>query len=54
MENHNTIRIEENKITLKYETETLTFEKVKNPSYTVKTQYINLEKERFFLTKRKP
>jgi hypothetical protein len=54
MENHNTIRIEENKITLKYETETLIFEKLKTPSYAVNTHYINFEKERFFLTKRKP
>jgi hypothetical protein len=54
MENHNTIRIEENKITLKYETETLIFEKVKTPSYAAKSQYINFERNRFFLTKRKP
>jgi len=53
MENYNIIKIEENKITLKYEAETLIFEKLKTPSYALNSQYINFKKDRFFLTKRK-
>lgn len=53
MEKHNTIIFGENKITLKYETETLIFEKQRNPSYTKGAEYIDFEGDRFFLTKRK-
>lgn len=53
METHNSIIFDENKITLKYETETLIFEKLKNPNYSVGSQYITFEGERFFLTKKK-
>ncbi len=53
MENHNLVKIEEKKITLKYETETLIFETQKNPIYCVGTEFINFKGERFFFTKRK-
>ncbi len=53
MEKHNTIILGENKITLKYETETLTFEKQRNPQYTKGAQYFDVSGDRYFLTKRK-
>jgi hypothetical protein len=53
MENHNKIILGENKITLKYETETLTFEKQKNPQYIKGTEYIDVSGDRYFLTKKK-
>jgi hypothetical protein len=55
MEKHNTIILGENKITLKYETEKLVFEKQKNPQYEKGTQYIDVSKDRYFFTpKKKP
>ena len=53
MENHNKIILGENKITLKYETKTLTFEKQKNPQYIKGTEYIDVSGDRYFLTKKK-
>lgn len=53
MEKNNTIVFGENKLTLKYETETLIFEKQKNPSYVKGTEYIDFERDRYFLTKKK-
>jgi hypothetical protein len=53
METHNTIKILENKIILKKESEELTFEPTKNPSYPVKMQYLDVNNTRYFLTKTK-
>lgn len=53
METHNLVTFEENKITLKYETETLVYEKLKTPINGVGVEYINFEGDRYFLTKRK-
>ena len=53
MEKHNTIIFGENKITLKYETETLIFEKQRNPEYVKGAEFIDRKGDRFFLTKRK-
>lgn len=53
MENHNTIKILETKIILKKDSEELTFEPTKNPTYPVKTQYIDISHTRYFLTKTK-
>jgi hypothetical protein len=53
MENHNTIKILDTKIILKKDSEELTFEPTKNPAYPVKTQYIDMNNTRYFLTKTK-
>ena len=53
MENPNLVKFETNKITIKYETEILTFETQKNPLFEVGSHYIDLKGNRFFLTKRK-
>lgn len=53
METHNTIKIFENKIILKMDSEELTFEPSKNPSYPVKMQYFDVNNTRYFLTKTK-
>lgn len=53
MENHNTIILGENKITLKYETEKLVFEKQKNPQYEKGTQYIDVSGDRYFFVPKK-
>jgi hypothetical protein len=54
MENINLIKIESNKILLKYPNEVLTFEPLKNPVYEVGCEFFDIKKIRYFLTKRKP
>lgn len=54
MERHNLIRFDEGVITLEYETETLVFETQKSPKYYVGTEYIVLDGNRYFLTKKTP
>jgi len=54
MENHNTIRIEENKIILITPEEHQIFEPLRTPNYTVGSQFFNIDKVRYFLTKTKP
>lgn len=53
MEHTNLVKFEESKITLKYETETLIYEKLKTPINGVGVEYINFEGDRYFLTKKK-
>jgi hypothetical protein len=54
MENTKLIKFGENKITLKENNETFTFEILKIPNYIVGSQYLDFEGGRYFLTKRKP
>lgn len=54
MENINLIKIESNKILLKYPNQVLTFEALKNPVYEVGCEFFDIKKIRYFLTKRKP
>lgn len=54
MENYNTVKFGENKITLTDSEEHKIFEPVKNPDYEVGTQFINYNKIKYFLTKTKP
>ena len=54
MENHNTIRIEENKIILTTPEEHQTFEPLRTPNYAVGSQFFNYQNVRYFLTKTKP
>jgi hypothetical protein len=54
MENINLIKIDGNKILLKYPNEVLTFESLKNPVYEVGCEFFDIKKIRYFLTKRKP
>ena len=54
MENVNLIKIDSNKILLKYPNEVLTFEPLKNPVYEVGCEFFDIKKIRYFLTKRKP
>ena len=54
MENVNLIKIDSNKILLKYPNEVLTFEPLRNPIYEVGCQFFDIKKIRYFLTKRKP
>jgi len=54
MENMNLIRIDDNKIVLKYPHEVLTFEPLKKPIHEVGTQFFDFKGLRYFLTKRKP
>jgi len=54
MENVNLIKIEDNKILLKYPEEVLTFEPLKKPIFEVGTEFIDIKGIRYFLTKRKP
>ena len=54
MENVNLIKIDGNKILLKYPNEVLTFEPLKNPVYEVGCEFFDIKKIRYFLTKRKP
>lgn len=54
MENMNLIRIDDNKIVLKYPHEVLTFEPLKKPITEVGTQFFDFKGLRYFLTKRKP
>lgn len=53
METLNTIKILETKVILKNNTEELTFEPVKNPTYPKKMQFFDLDRTRYFLTKTK-
>jgi hypothetical protein len=54
MENVNLIKIEDNKILLKYPEEVLTFEPLKKPIFEVGTEFFDIKGIRYFLTKRKP
>lgn len=54
MENYNTIKFEENKITLTDSEEHKIFEPLRNPHYELGTQFINHNKLKYFLTKIKP
>jgi hypothetical protein len=54
MENVNLIKIDSNKIILKYPNEVLTFEPLRNPIYEVGCEFFDIKKIRYFLTKRKP
>lgn len=54
MENVNLIKIDGNKILLKYPNEVLTFEPLKNPAYEVGCEFFDIKGIRYFLTKRKP
>ena len=54
MENHKTIRIEENKIILTTSKEHQIFETLRTPNYAVGSQFFDLDKVRYFLTKTKP
>jgi len=54
MENYNTIKIEDNKITLTTPEEHKIFGPLKNPNYEVGSQFFNYNHTRFFLTKTKP
>ena len=54
MENINLIKIDDNKILLKYPNEVLTFEPLRNPIYEVGCEFFDIKKIRYFLTKRKP
>lgn len=54
MENMNLIRIDDNKIVLKYPHEVLTFEPLKRPIFEVGLQFFDFKGVRYFLTKRKP
>ena len=54
MENYNTIRFDENKITLITPEEIKVFEPLRTPNYEVGSQYFNYENTRYFLTKIKP
>lgn len=53
MEGYNLIRFDEDRITIKYETDTLVYETQKNPHYVVGTEYIDFEGDRYFLVKKK-
>lgn len=53
MENTKLVKFAENKITLKENDETLIFETLKIPNYSVGSQYIDFEGDRYFLTKKK-
>jgi hypothetical protein len=54
MENIKFIKIESNKIVLKYPEEVLTFEPLKKPMFEVGTEFFDIKGIRYFLTKRKP
>lgn len=53
MENMNLIRIDNNKIVLKYPHEVLTFEPLKKPIFEIGLQFFDFKHVRYFLTKRK-
>jgi len=53
MENINLIKIEENRILLKYSDEVLTFEPLKKHVFEVGTEFFDVKGIRYFLTKRK-
>jgi hypothetical protein len=54
MENVNLIKIDGNKILLKYPHEVLTFEPLKKHIFEVGTEFFDIKGIRYFLTKRKP
>lgn len=54
MESYNTIKFEDNKITLTTPEEHKIFEPLRSPIYEVGTQFFNYKNTRFFLTKIKP
>jgi hypothetical protein len=54
MENINLIKIEDNKILLKYPHEVLTFEPLKKHIFEVGIEFFDIKGIRYFLTKRKP
>lgn len=54
MEKYNTIKIEDNKITLTTPEEHKIFEPLRIPNYEVGSQFFNYNRIRFFLTKTKP
>jgi len=54
MENIKFIKIESNKIVLKYPEEVLTFEPLKKPMFDVCKELFDIKGIRYFLTKRKP
>ena len=54
MENYNTIKFEDNKITLTTPEEHKIFEPLRSPSYEIGSQFFNYNNIRFFLTKTKP
>ena len=53
MENVNLIKFENNKIILKCPNEVLTFEPLRNPLYEVGSEFFDIKRTRYFLTKRK-
>ena len=53
MENVNLIKIDGNKILLKYPNEVLTFEPLKKHIFEVGTEFFDIKGIRYFLTKRK-
>ena len=53
MNTNNLIKFEDNRITLKYETESLIYEKTKNLNYSVGTEYISFDGDRYFLKRKK-
>jgi hypothetical protein len=54
MQTHNTIKIEDNKIIITTPEEHQIFETLKAPNYTNGSQFIDIDKIRYFLTKTKP
>jgi hypothetical protein len=54
MQTHNTIKIEDNKIIITTPEEHQIFEPLRTPNYTIGSQFINVDKVRYFLTKTKP
>lgn len=54
MEKYNTIKIEDNKITLTTPEEHKIFEPLRTPNYEKGSQFFNYNHTRFFLTKTKP
>ena len=53
MENINLIKIDDNKILLKYPNEVLTFEPLKKHIFEVVSEFFDIKCIRYFLTKRK-
>jgi hypothetical protein len=54
MENHNTIKIDDNKVIITTPEENQIFETLKVPNYSKGSQFFNLGTVRYFLTKTKP
>jgi hypothetical protein len=53
MKNINLIKIDDNKILLKYPNEVLTFEPLKKHIFEVGTEFFDIKGIRYFLTKKK-